>query len=58
MVAAPLAGLVAKKLQHAADRDPAADGRVVELAHDFRLLALPWLVGRPPPAFCSARWAR
>lgn len=51
--------LVVEKFQHTADRDPAADSRVVELAHDLRLLILPLLVRRSLlAAFCSARWAR
>ncbi len=51
--------LIGEKLQHAADGDSAADGWVVELAHEGRLLVLLWLVRRPlPAAFCSARWAR
>ena len=55
-------GLVTQKFQHAADGDAAADGQVVDLAHDLRSLASPVppeLVRRPRrAAFCSARYAR
>ena len=54
-------GLIAEEFQHAADSDLAADDRVVELAHDLRLLVLRLLAAACGPlaaAFCSARWAR
>jgi hypothetical protein len=48
--------LITEKLQHAADGDSAADGRVVEWAHDLRWLVREWLVrGLFSAAFCSAR---
>ncbi len=51
--------LIAEKFQHAVDGDSAADGWVVEWAHDLRWLVREWLVrGLFSAAFCSARWAR
>ena len=40
----PNDGLVSEKIQHAADGDPAADGRIVEVAHYLRPLVPPFLV--------------